>query len=137
MQGAPVVFLMHGLLCSADTWIAHYPEYAPAFVLAREGYDVWLGNVRGSTHSRKHKVLDPDFDNRYWNYSLEEISRYDLPASIDLALLVSGVDNLTYIGHSQGATIMLVGLVEREEWFLERVNFFIALGPIARMENTR
>ena len=35
MEGAPVVFFQHGLVSSADTWVAHYPAYSPAFVLAR------------------------------------------------------------------------------------------------------
>jgi len=48
MQGAPVVFLQHGLVSAADTFIAHYADFAPAFVYARQGYDVWLGNNRGS-----------------------------------------------------------------------------------------
>ena len=28
---APVVFLMHGVTDSADGWVMHYPEKAPAF----------------------------------------------------------------------------------------------------------
>jgi pimeloyl-ACP methyl ester carboxylesterase len=39
-----VVFLQHGVTDSADCWVVHYPEVAPAFQLVRAGYDVWLGN---------------------------------------------------------------------------------------------
>jgi len=45
--GAPVVFLQHGLVDTADAWIINHPDQAPAFVFARKGYDVWLGNSRG------------------------------------------------------------------------------------------
>jgi len=38
----------------------NHPEEAPALVLAREGFDVWLGNSRGTRFSRKHTSLNPD-----------------------------------------------------------------------------
>ena len=61
----------------------HYPEVAPAFVAARAGYDVWLGNSRGSTFSRKHIKYDPDVDKReFWDYSFYEMAMYDVPAFI-------------------------------------------------------
>ena len=45
---APVVFMQHGLMDTADTWVMNEPEKAPAFTMARAGYDVWLGNNRGN-----------------------------------------------------------------------------------------
>ena len=54
----PVVFLQHGIEDSADCWVMNHADDAPAFVLAEEGYDVWLANSRGSKHSRKHTKLD-------------------------------------------------------------------------------
>ena len=49
---APVVFLQHGITDSADAWIMHDENNAPAFFLAKQGYDVWLGNWIGSKYSR-------------------------------------------------------------------------------------
>lgn len=67
----PVVFLQHGLLASADSWIINEETVAPAFALANKGYDVWLGNQRGTKYSRKHQNLDPDKmeDLHYWDFS--------------------------------------------------------------------
>ena len=56
-EQAPVVFLQHGLFASADCWIGHTPELAPAFQFARAGYDVWLGNNRGNRFGDKHMKL--------------------------------------------------------------------------------
>ncbi|CAG2176786.1 unnamed protein product [Oppiella nova] len=51
------------------------------FVLAVNGYDVWLANMRGTLYSLNHmkyNIKDP----RYWKFSIDEIVDYDLPAII-------------------------------------------------------
>ena len=46
------------------------PENAPAFRLAKEGFDVWLGNSRGTTPSRTHIKFDEVADRKdYWHFS--------------------------------------------------------------------
>lgn len=79
-KNLPAVFLQHGIIDSADTWIMHYPDKAPAFILAKAGYDVWLGNQRGNKYSRQHKYLNPDTDDQYWSFSWTEMGDYDAPA---------------------------------------------------------
>lgn len=56
---AKVVFMQHGITDTADCWIMHRSELAPAFQLARKGYDIWLGNQRGTKYSMGHESLDP------------------------------------------------------------------------------
>ena len=40
------VFLMHGLFGTAADYILTGPETALAYLLADQGYDVWMGNAR-------------------------------------------------------------------------------------------
>jgi predicted alpha/beta hydrolase len=62
----------------------HYPEVAPAFVAARAGYDVWLGNSRGNTYSRKHVKYSPDKnEKKFWAFDWEQMGQYDIPAVLD------------------------------------------------------
>lgn len=42
------VFVLHGVLDSADTWVLNSAEQSLAFILAEDGYEVFLGNSRGS-----------------------------------------------------------------------------------------
>lgn len=45
--GKPVVYLHHGLLMNSEVWVCLTDaERALPFVLAEQGYDVWLGNNR-------------------------------------------------------------------------------------------
>ena len=50
---APAVLLQHGLSSSSNTWVRN-GEYSPAFMLAKEGFNVFLGNNRGNKFSRTH-----------------------------------------------------------------------------------
>ncbi|XP_074601535.1 gastric triacylglycerol lipase-like isoform X2 [Brevipalpus obovatus] len=72
------------------------------FVLANLGYDVWLGNSRGTTYSKKHTHYDVK-DKRFWKFSTDEMIKYDIPAGIDYILHATGRESLAYVGHSQVA----------------------------------
>lgn len=82
----------------------NHPHVAPAFKLAREGYDVWLGNQRGIKYSLGHKTLDWQTDKEYWEFSFPEMGKYDQPAQINYVREFTRVDKLSYVGHSQGTT---------------------------------
>jgi len=41
-------------------WIANYADIAPAFVLAKQDYDVWMINNRGTRFSEGHIHLSKD-----------------------------------------------------------------------------
>ena len=46
----PAVLLMHGIECDSNFWTPNVPSKVPAFILAEQGYDVWLGNNRGTRY---------------------------------------------------------------------------------------
>lgn len=61
-----VVFLQHPLMVGANVWVDKGNK-SLAFTLADMGYDVWLGNSRGTRLSPKHVSLTWD-DAKYWEY---------------------------------------------------------------------
>jgi pimeloyl-ACP methyl ester carboxylesterase len=75
-----------------------------AFFFADAGFDVWMNNSRGNRFSKNHTYLDPETDADYWNFSFYELGKFDQPAVIDFILQKTRVQNLTYVGHSQGTT---------------------------------
>lgn len=80
-----------------------------AFKLADNGYDVWLGNARGTEFSRSHKNIIPTSE-KFWKFSWNEIAKYDLPAIIDYILIKTNQTSLHYVGHSQGTTVVMAML---------------------------
>lgn len=105
-----------------------------AFELANQGYDVWMGNSRGSTYSLNHTKYDYQHDWRYWDFSFHEIGLYDLPAQIDYILAKRRRQSLAYIGHSQGNLAMFLLQSFQPQW-AQKVKPFIAMAPIAFIPN--
>ncbi|CAD6993542.1 lipase 3 [Ceratitis capitata] len=131
----PVAFLMHGLLCSSSDWVLGGPGRGLAYILSEAGFDVWMGNARGTTYCKKHAsksaLLQP-----FWNFSWHEIGIYDLPAMIDYTLYMTGAEDLRYIAHSQGTTAYLVlnSMIPR---FKNRIRSAHLLAPVAYVENMK
>jgi len=135
-----VALLQHGLEADASEWVVNSPNGAPAFILATQGYDVWMGNNRGSQYSLKHKTLNSSYGsadaNLYWSFSFEEMGLYDIPAEVDFILRATRQKQISLIGHSQGTTQAFVGLSMKYAYYKEKINLFVALAPIAKFFNT-
>lgn len=130
--GAKPVLLMHGLLDSSSTWVMMGPHSGFGYFLYDAGYDVWMGNVRGSRYSRGHVKLNANTDKAYWSFSWHEIGLYDLPAMIDAVLAKTGYPKLSYFGHSQGTTTFFVMASSRPE-YNAKVHVLSAVAPVAYM----
>jgi len=129
---------MHGITDSADCWIMNYNSTAPAFKLARLGYDVWLGNQRGTKHSLGHTTLDPKKDKAYWEFSYTEMGDFDAPAQVDYVRAFTGQNKISYVGHSQGTTQMFYQLSKPNNtinWG-EKLNLFVSLAPVTSLTHT-
>lgn len=130
------VFLQHGLLASSADWIIPGPEKGLAYVLADAGYDVWMGNVRGNTYSRAHVNISKD-DEKFWDFSWHQIGHYDVPASIDYINDLTEANNeIIYIGHSMGTTVLFVMLSTRPE-YNQKLRAAFALAPVTYMSDIK
>ncbi|XP_034239874.1 lipase 3-like [Thrips palmi] len=131
----PVVFLMHGLMLSSADYFTLGRGRALPLLLHDAGFDVWLGNGRGSMESRRHEDRHAD-DPGFWDFTWHEIGVLDLPSCIDHVLAATNQSALHYVGHSQGTTTFFVMGSERPE-YMAKVKAFVGLAPVAFVRDIR
>ncbi|KAG9440377.1 hypothetical protein H6P81_020542 [Aristolochia fimbriata] len=108
----PPVFLQHGLFQGGDAWFANSKEESLGFILADKGFDVWIGNVRGTRWSHGHTSLSQR-EKAFWDWSWEDLAQYDLA---DMIYYVYSKTNskVFLVGHSQGTIMALAALTQPE-----------------------
>jgi len=133
----PVVFMQHGLEDASSTWVLAGPDHGgPAFRLAEQGYDVWLGNFRGNHYSRQHETLDADTDYDYWMFTWDESAKYDLPTMLNYVMETTGQEKIYYIGHSMGTTTYMAMNSMDASW-ADKVELATFLAPVAYVDHMK
>ena len=94
-----------------------------------------MGNNRGTYYSDQHATLS-NKDKAYWDFDFEQMGVYDQPAMIDYITEHTGQKKLTYMGHSEGTTQMFIGASLKPDYFKEKVEYFVALAPIVRLDHS-
>ena len=135
------ILVMHGTFMDGSSWFLPKvnglydfadDEKPLPLMLLDMGYDVWVGNMRGTQWSRGHTTLDyKDWDSGYWDFTFAEKGMLDVPATIKKIQEVSGSGKVGYMGYSQGSTMMFYALTKEteENFFAENMSAFIALAP--------
>ncbi|XP_059077369.1 triacylglycerol lipase 1 isoform X2 [Cryptomeria japonica] len=131
IDSRPPVFLQHGLFQGGDTWFQNSKEQSLGFILADSGFDVWVGNVRGTRWSYGHVSLSED-SKAFWDWSWEELAAYDLPAMIEFVYSVTG-SKVYYVGHSQGTIMGLAAFTQSE--VTNMIGAAALLSPISYLDH--
>lgn len=105
------------------------------FELCKRGHDVWLGNQRGNRFSQRHAVLKSN-NSSFWNFSLDEIALFDIPATVDYILALTKRESLAYVGFSQGSTAMLA-LMTQQPRFNQIIRPFICMAPCVKTTHSK
>ncbi|CAN0916069.1 Gastric triacylglycerol lipase [Linum grandiflorum] len=140
------VYLQHGVMDSSMGWVSNGVVGSPAFAAYDQGFDVFLGNLRGLV-SREH--VDKNISSRqYWRYSINEHGTADIPAMVQkihevktAELRINGLEaeeessgeqpyKLCAISHSLGGAAMIMYVVtSRIEEKPHRLSRLILLSP--------
>lgn len=64
------------------------------------------------------------------------MGKYDVVAQVDGVLEKTGVEKVTYVGHSQGTSQIFYALANNEDYLKDRINLVVAFAPILRLGNT-
>ncbi|XP_054155983.1 lipase member M-like [Oppia nitens] len=152
------ILLQHGFQSSSDSWLlasmgqltgerGYVEDWMPTtnnghnkmgnslgFVLAANGFDVWLANMRGNRYSLNHIHLS-SYDSKFWRFSIDEMIEYDLPAMIEYIKKQTKKDQIGYIGHSQG-NYMMFSLLATQPHYTNTIKPFIAISPVSYLGNS-
>ncbi|KAE8008039.1 hypothetical protein FH972_004588 [Carpinus fangiana] len=130
-QRGPPVLLQHGLFMGGDVWFLDSSEQSLGFILADNGFDVWVGNVRGTRWSHGHICLS-EKDKEFWDWSWQELALYDLT---DMICYINSITNtkIFVVGHSQGTIMSLAAFTQPD--VVEMVEAAALLSPISYLEH--
>ena len=114
----------------------HKPMHLQLF---DEGYDIWMGNTRGTRYSNVNEnFADPNDESfERWDWSWGELGLYDDRALISQIQELTGEAKVNYIDYSMGTTQMFYGLTQIEEdFYAKNMSKFVAIAPCIYLEPT-
>ncbi|CAD6219961.1 unnamed protein product [Miscanthus lutarioriparius] len=130
-NAGPPVFLQHGLFQGGDTWFINSNEQSLGYILADNGFDVWIGNVRGTRWSKGHSTLSVH-DKLFWEWSWQDLAEYDVLAMLSYVHTITQ-SKISYVGHSQGTIMGLAAFTMPE--IVKMISSAALLCPISYLDH--
>jgi pimeloyl-ACP methyl ester carboxylesterase len=79
------VIMQHGLIDDGGTWFFNNNTLDISLELVDLGYDIWATNNRGTAYSNEHLNYTTN-DKEFWNFTMGDMARFDVPALIKYVL---------------------------------------------------
>jgi len=125
------IILCHGMALNNFFWNLSKDVNFPGH-LASRGFDVWTVDLRGNGKSKPANRFG-DFQSadvevkkasNFW--TVDDYAKYDIPAILDFVTQETGVEQVSWVGHSMGGMVMYAYLETTED--VSKVKNFVALG---------
>jgi lysosomal acid lipase/cholesteryl ester hydrolase len=100
--------------------------------MAREGYDVWFGNNRGTKYT-ENTIYEWD-SREYWDFTVYDMSMHDVPAMNKLVWDVTGGRKMSMLSFSQGTTVLQYSMAEMPEFHEKYTNVVGLVAPCGVMD---
>ncbi|EMJ92140.1 alpha/beta fold hydrolase [Leptospira alstonii] len=122
------VILCHGLIANR-TYLKINEKSSIVGRLQKEGYDVWLLDLRGRRDAGYPSLF---FGDKTFSYGMDDYIQYDADAAIKHVLNATGKDKVNWIGHSMGGMIIYARIGSLGE---NRIANFVAIGSSAILDS--
>ncbi len=130
----PPVILQHGVLDNGFSFLFQdIKKNLPIMLVDQGGFDVWIGNIRGTMRSHEH--VDKanhnweKYGGNFWDFSWDEMATLDFPSIIDYVRRETGYARVKYIGHSQGCTMFFAFASLNVEYVNRCIDQAVFLAP--------
>ncbi|XP_028968771.1 lipase member J [Galendromus occidentalis] len=129
------VLLCHGFAAASFDYLSNRRNESLGFLLADQGYDVWMINFRANRFSNRKMTSDrtitPPTPEDYLRVSFQYMAERDIPAVVDKILEETEQDAIYAVGYSMGGTSMFAMLSENHKYD-DKILHFVALAPVLR-----
>ncbi|KAJ3642378.1 hypothetical protein Zmor_025172 [Zophobas morio] len=126
------LFVLHGIAIDVESWV-DIGNRSLAFNLVDGGYDVWVGTLRGTIDSNKHKTLTVN-DPEYWNFNLDTITKEDLRIQLEFVANATQ-EKAVIVAHSMGCTLSFMFGSEYPDRANQLIKGLVALAPVVYLDD--
>lgn len=124
IQTKGTILIIHGSFQDSESFLCSGTSSLGS-LLCHEGYDVWLGNNRGTKYSFFHETFNSD-TSTFWDFCVDDMGIFDFPSMLKYVLKASNQSKIKIIGYSQGASQIFLGLAIYPE-LCNSVKCFVSL----------
>ncbi|PJZ71288.1 alpha/beta hydrolase [Leptospira perolatii] len=121
------VIVCHGIIANR-LYLTINEKSSIVYNLQKEGYDVWLLELRGRQEAGSPSIF---WGEKTFDYSIDDYITKDADAAIKHVLNATGKDKVNWVGHSLGGMIIYARLGSYSE---NRISNFVAIGSPSIMD---
>ena len=130
------VIYLHPGFASTGVVYFHLENKSLAYLLQERGYDVWIGNNRGSAPCLKHVSKDSNkLNGDFWDFSMDNFIKYDIVSEINYIKNRTSAKKLDFIGYSEGTALFLMLYMDNPNFVESSINKFVSIGTIPNLSN--